>query len=121
MNSGFSWYHSLQVRAEKRLSGGLLAQYSLTWSKFMQAIAYLNPTDPQPEKVISDLDRPLRHVPAWIYEMPFGQRKTLGNSANQVLSMMISGWNVPGIYTYQSGTVLLRGNALLLPGENMPD
>jgi hypothetical protein len=121
MNSGFSWYHSLQVRAEKRLSGGLLAQYSLTWSKFMQAIAYLNPTDPQPEKVISDLDRPIRHVAAWIYELPFGQRKPLGNSANQVLSRMISGWQVQGIYTYQSGRALGFGNALLLPGETMAD
>src|SRR5260370_30552050 len=28
MNSGFSWYHALQMRVEKRLSNGLSAQYS---------------------------------------------------------------------------------------------
>src|SRR5262249_47687840 len=28
MNSGFSWYHALQMRTEKRLSSGLSAQYS---------------------------------------------------------------------------------------------
>src|SRR5205823_9937357 len=50
MNSGYSWYHALQAHVEKRLSNGLSLQYSFTWSKFMQAIAYLNPTDPRPEQ-----------------------------------------------------------------------
>jgi hypothetical protein len=121
MNSGFSWYHALQARVEKRLSGGLFVQYSFTWSKFMQAIAYLNPTDPLPEKVISDLDRPFRSVVSWIYELPFGKGKAWGRSANPVVDRMISGWQVQGIYTNQSGQALGFGNALLLPGETIAD
>ena len=119
MNSGFSWYHGLQVRAEKRLSAGLSAQYSLSWSKFMQAINYLNPTDPIPEKVISDLDRTFRSTLSWIYELPFGRGKRLGAAANQTVSRMISGWQLQGIYTNQSGAPLGFGNALLLPGQSM--
>jgi hypothetical protein len=121
MNSGFSWYHALQTRVEKRLSSGLFVQYSFTWSKFMQAIAYLNPTDPIPEKVISDLDRPFRSVVSWIYELPFGKGKAFNVSSNRAVERMISGWQVQGIYTNQSGQALGFGNALLLPGETMAD
>jgi hypothetical protein len=121
MNAGFSWYHALQMRAEKRLSNGLSVQYSFTWSKFMQAISYLNPTDPRPEKVISDLDRPFRHTVAWIYELPFGNNKGFRISGNKVVSTAVSGWQVQGIFTYQSGQALGFGNALLLPGETMAD
>ena len=121
MNSGFSWYHAFQMRAEKRLSAGLSAGYSFTWSKFMQAIAYLNPTDPTPEKVISDLDRPFHSVATVLYELPFGQGKQWGASGNKVLSRVISGWQIQSIFTEQSGQALGFGNALLLPGQTMAD
>ena len=32
-NIGYSWYHSMQVRLEKRFSQGLNASMSYTWSK----------------------------------------------------------------------------------------
>ena len=121
MNSGFSWYHGLQARAEKRLSAGLSAQYSFSWSKFMEATSYLNPTDIQPAKVISDLDRSFRSTVSWIYELPFGKGKHLGSSANPVMSRIISGWQLQGVYTNQSGAPLGFGNALLLPGKTMAD
>jgi hypothetical protein len=87
----------------------------------MQAIAYLNPTDPRPEKVISDLDRPFRHVVAWIYELPFGQNKQWRVSGNRVVSTAVSGWQLQGVFTYQSGQALGFGNALLNPGATMAD
>jgi hypothetical protein len=120
-NPGFSWYHGFQLRAEKRFSGGLSAGYSFTWSKFMQAINYLNPTDPTPEKVISDLDRPFRSVGTVVYELPFGQGKPWGNSTNKVVSRVISGWQIQNVFTWQSGQALAFGNALLLPGQTMAD
>jgi TonB dependent receptor len=119
MNSGFSWYHGFQLRAERRLSGGLAVGYSFTWSKFMQAINYLNPTDPTPEKVISDLDRPFHSVATVVYELPFGQGKRWGNSGNKVVSLAISGWQVQSIFTEQSGQALGFGDALLLPGQTI--
>ena len=39
---GYSWYHALQVRAEKRLSHGYTMQLSYTWSKTMDATEFLN-------------------------------------------------------------------------------
>jgi hypothetical protein len=121
MNSGFSWYHGMQLRAEKRLTAGLSAQYSFSFSKFMQATSYLNATDLQPEKVISDLDHTYRSVVTWIYELPFGKGKPLGGSAGTAVSRVISGWQVQGVYTNQTGRPLAFGNALLLPGKTLAD
>jgi len=87
----------------------------------MQAISYLNPTDPRPEKVISDLDRPFRHVVAWIYELPFGQGKAMRISGSKAVSTAVSGWQVQGVFTYQSGQALGFSNAQLMPGETMAD
>src|SRR5439155_12244216 len=44
LNLGYSWYHSMQVRFEKRFSAGLNASLSYTWSKMMEAVSFLNPT-----------------------------------------------------------------------------
>jgi hypothetical protein len=115
-NGGASWYHGLQARVEKRFSGGFYGSYSFSWSKFMEAITYLNPADTRPEHVVSDQDRPFRSVVTWGYELPFGAGKSIGNSVNRVVSTAISGWQMQGIYTYQSGQALGFGNAILLCG-----
>jgi hypothetical protein len=109
-NQGYSWYHSLQVNAEKRFSRGYTFLLSYTFSKFMQATEYLNPSDPAPAEVISDLDRPHRVSISAVYELPFGPGKAIGNSTNAVLSRIIGGWQLNGIYTYQSGFPLNFGN-----------
>jgi len=113
MNSGFSWYHALQMRLEKRLSSGLSAQYSFSWSKMMEAISYLNATDLAPEKVISDQDRTFRSAVTMLYELPLGPGKPWSSPSN-VLSKMMGGWQVQGVYTNQSGQALGFGNAILL-------
>ena len=93
-NAGFSWFHSFQGRIEKRFSRGLAAQYSFTWAKWMQATSYLNATDRIPEKVISDLDRPFRHVLTAIYELPFGPHKYLLEFREQ--GHRAPGWRLAG-------------------------
>jgi hypothetical protein len=118
-NGGSSWYHAFQARAEKRFSSGLYASYSFTWSKYMEAISYLNPVDTHPEHVISDQDRPFRSAVTTVYELPIGTGKRWANSGNPLVSRAISGWQVQGIYTNQSGQALGFGNAILLcaPGD----
>jgi len=62
MNAGYDWYHSLQVRVERRLKSGLSGSLSYTWSKMMEATSYLNDGDIRPEEVIASNDRTHR---AW--------------------------------------------------------
>jgi hypothetical protein len=111
-NVGYSWYHSMQVRVERRFSAGLSASLSYTWSKLMEAVSFLNATDLRPEEVISSQDRTHRTAVTWLYELPFGRGKMLGGPSNAVVSKLISGWQVQGIYTAQSGAPLGFGNAI---------
>jgi hypothetical protein len=49
-----------------------------------------------------------------MYELPFGRGKLLHGPSNAIVSKMISGWQVQGIYTAQSGAALGFGNAIFL-------
>jgi hypothetical protein len=113
-SQGYSWYHSMQVRYEKRFSAGFLSTVSWTWSKLMEARSYLNAGDPMPEKVISDQDRTHRLAITAIYEFPLGKGKRWGNSWKGFGSKVISGWQVSGIYQWQTGPALGFGNAIFV-------
>src|SRR6185503_5436496 len=113
-NIGYSWYHSMQLRLEKRFSQGLNATVSYTWSKTMEALGFLNPTDTRLEEVISSQDRTHRLAVVWLYELPFGRGKRLISSAPAVVSHLVGGWQLQGIYTAQSGAALGFGNVIFL-------
>ena len=50
---GKLWYDSLQVNATKRYSTSLVASLAYTWSKNLDATAFLNSQDPRPTKALS--------------------------------------------------------------------
>jgi hypothetical protein len=124
-NDGYSWYHSLQLNLEKRFSKGYTVNAAYTYSKFMEAVEYLNAADPRPTQVISGEDRPHRFVVSGIYELPFGKGRQFLAGVNRVAAHFVSGWQVSGIYAFQSGPMLNFGNviyfgdpkAIRLPGD----
>jgi hypothetical protein len=84
----------------------------------MEATDLLNPGDPRPTEMISAFDTPHRVAISWIYELPFGRGKPYGDSNNPVVSRLLSGWQVTGIYAYQEGPPLnFSTNAIYLGGE----
>jgi hypothetical protein len=109
-NIGYSWYHSMQIRLEKRFSKGLSSSVSYTWSKTMEALSFLNAGDARLEEVISSQDRAHRIAVTWLYEIPFGRGKALAGHSNRIVSHVISGWQLQGIYVLQSGAPLAFGN-----------
>ena len=111
-DGGFSWYHSMQLRVDKRFSRGYTLQAAYTWSKFMEAVEKLNPTDIAPHHVISDQDRPQRIVLSGIYELPVGKGRRWLSSTNAILNGIAGGWSVQGIYQGQSGPPIGFGNIL---------
>jgi hypothetical protein len=110
--AGYSYYHSLQVAAEKRMSQGLSFQLSWTWSKFMEATSYLNDTDASLEKVISDLDFTHRFVLSTIYELPLGRGRKWFSQLPYAAEILLGGWQLQGWYEGQSGDTLGFGNAI---------
>jgi hypothetical protein len=119
-NTGYTWYHSLQIRGEKRFSRGLNATVSYTWSKTMEALGYLNAVDTRLEEVISSQDRTHRLAVTAMWELPFGRGKLI-HPSNRIVSGIIGGWQVQGIYTAQSGAALGFGNSIFLGDlKNIP-
>jgi hypothetical protein len=86
-------------------------QGTYTWSKFMEAIAKLNPGDPAPTHVISDLDRQHHLAITGIWELPFGTNRPWLNQRG-VLRAVAGGWSFQGVYQAQSGPPLNWGNIL---------
>src|SRR5262245_14471042 len=109
-NEGYSWYHSLQASMNKRFSNGYTLGVSYTFSKFMEAVEFLNADDPRPTEIISGSDRPHRFTMSGIYELPFGKGRKFFGGANKAASYVISGWQISTVYQYQSGVPIGFGN-----------
>jgi hypothetical protein len=112
--NGYSWYHSFQVLTERRFRNGFTAQFNWVWSKFMEATAFLNNTDPLPAKLISDLDRMHVFHSTVIYELPFGRGKPLFSGAHGIVQVLVGGWQADALWQHQTGGPLGFGNALLV-------
>jgi hypothetical protein len=117
LNDGSSWYHSLQVRVEKRLSHGLSVLGNYMFSKLLEQRVWLNPQDARPTKMIADEDRPHRVVISGSYDLPFGRGKRFGGGSRALVDHLIGGWALNGIYTWMSGAPLNWGNVIYFGGD----
>ena len=111
-NEGLSWYHALQSGLEKRFGAGYTIGASYTYSRFMEQVDFLNAGDPEPTKVISSQDVPHRLTVNGIWELPFGRGRRFGANVPASASAIIGGWQIQGIYTYQTGFPIGFGNII---------
>jgi len=111
---GYSWYHALQLRGEKRFSAGVSAGVSYTFSKNMDATGFLNAADPVINRSISSLDRPHRFNLHAIVELPFGKGRKLASHLPTAVDYVIGGWQLNTIFTYQTGAPQSFGNIIFL-------
>jgi hypothetical protein len=111
-SGGFSWYHALEVRAEKRISNGLTLQGNFAWSKFMEATRKLNPTDAHPTHFVSSVDRPFNFTSSGLYELPFGKGRQFLSAARGPVDQILGGWSLQAIYQKRSGAPLTFGNII---------
>ena len=122
-NDGKTWYSSAQFGLNKRFTKGYTLGVSYTWSKWEQATEYLNATDADPTRMISDLDVTNRLAISGIYELPFGRGKRFMADANGVTEALLGGWQIQGVYTYQTGfpvgfgDVFYNGGDIALPAD----
>jgi hypothetical protein len=129
---GFSIYHALTLRADKRFSSGLSFLASYTKSKLIddvsQTVSFLGPAgnkqdayDRRAERAVSTQDVPQRLVLSYVYELPIGRGKPFLKNVRSWSSWLVSGWQINGITTFQSGTPLVitsANNAFLFsPGQ----
>jgi hypothetical protein len=124
-NQGISNYQSLQVRIEKRFSGGLSGLVSYTWGKALtDAVDHLstsgagngvdvgvsrtpqNPFNRAAEYGPAEFDVTQRFVTSAIWEIPYGRGRAHGSNANRGLDALLGGWQISPIITIQSGLAL---------------
>jgi hypothetical protein len=111
-NVGYSWYHAMQSRIERRFAQGFTFQLSHTWSKAMEAREFLNPADIRPYEVISDLDRTQAWRASAIWELPFGRGRRWGGNTSTFVNFLAGGWQLNGLWQNQSGQPLSFGNRI---------
>ena len=85
---------------------------SYTFSKWQQAVNLLNASDPAPVREISDNDAPHRINISSVWALPFGKGRALMANSNGVVSRIVGGWELSGIWSIQSGFALPWGNVI---------
>ncbi len=120
-----SVYHALTAKVEKRFSNGLSFLGSYTFGKiidtvsgsvpnFGSSITAQNNNCLSCERGRSDVDARHRLVVSYTYELPFGRGKRLLSTIPGALDLILGGWQIAGITTFQSGS---PANATV-PGDN---
>ena len=111
---GFSSYHALQTKLEKRFSKGLLFINAFTWSKAIDnASGHLetangdnsrvNLANVAADKGVSSYDQTLNNTTSLVYELPFGKNQRFGGGMPRVVDAFLGGWKMTGINTATSG------------------
>jgi TonB dependent receptor len=111
-NNGYSWYHALQVRAEKRFSDDYTMNVDYTWSKFMEATSFLNAGDTSLYRSISQYDRPQRIAVTGIWNIPFGRGRRFGSNLPKAADWAIGQWQLNAFIAQQSGPPLAFGDVI---------
>lgn len=102
-----STYHAMQSSFRKRLSGGLQFDGSYTWAKALDnGMSHQNSYDIRSSRSLASFDVSHRFVLGFVYELPLGRNRLLLANANRLTDILIGGWQVNGIATYQTGTPL---------------
>lgn len=151
-NGGDSIYHAAQFAARRRFDrAGLLLNMAYTLGKSIDNLSLdpvhasvgggltttssRTPADARNyrnERARSDYDQ--RHVLniAGVYELPFGRGRTWLGNAGRALDLLVGGWSISGLYTYQSGepftvrsgaltrNASAQSRAALAPGASLP-
>jgi hypothetical protein len=111
---GYSWFHSMQSRIEKRMAHGFTLQVSYTWSKAMEATSFLNGADPMPYESLGDIDRAHRIVGSGIWELPVGKGRKFGSQMPKMLEFFAGGWQLSGAMQRQSGQPIGWGQMIIV-------
>ncbi len=115
MPFGFSNYHGLQWKIEKRSRTGFYFLNSFTWSKAIdnssQALDSNNGNGPSVQNIydlnadrgLSNYHRTVNNVTSVVYELPLGKGRRFLGSANAITDALLGGWQVNGIVNLRTG------------------
>jgi hypothetical protein len=96
-------FHSLQVRAEQRFSSGLMFQGNFTWASafdFSNTYFFWNHNidygrEDNVRRFVFNMNS--------VYELPFGKGRKFMNNAARGVDLVLGGWQLSGLATWESG------------------
>ena len=116
---GQSLYNALQATYNHRISKGLTALVSYTYSKFLDNVegnnswSYNGPGNwgngaannynLAAEKSVDAGDIPHALVASYTYQLPIGRGKSLGHDMGRAVDSVAGGWEISGIATFRKG------------------
>jgi hypothetical protein len=142
-NDDNSTYHSLQTSFRRRLSQSFSGEFNYTWSKSLGNSAAGNantgdtttserdPRNRQLQKGLLIFHRTHTFKTHGTWELPFGPNRPLLAAAPGWIQRIVEGWNVSGIFSWNTGqplsittarrTLDSRGNGTAAASANTPD
>lgn len=102
-----SFYHSLQVSANKRFSKGLQMQLAYTWAKNLDdGLSHQDSYNIRADRALTSIDVAHRAVIAGVFELPVGRGRRWGTNWTKPMDLLLGGWQFNGITTLSTGTPL---------------
>ncbi len=108
--AGWSKFHALNLRLERRFDSGLSFLTAYTFAKSIDtdsggsfSTPNLNPANFQLDVGPSDFDINHRVVASAVYELPFGRGKRFGGDMSRAADLLLGGWQINAIPSWQSG------------------
>jgi hypothetical protein len=116
-NAATSDYHGLQLKYDKRFSGGLTVLTHYTWSRMIDdasvtdgnltwlggTTSFQNPLDLSMERSLSQHDVEHRFVATGDWQLPFGRERRFGSGVSRLADAVLGGWEVSAFFLLQSG------------------
>ncbi len=114
-NGGYTRYDSMQVEFRRRLANGLLIQSNYSWAKGFSSSRFSFRT-PRVNTLNSGTPGYIAHSfkVNWVYELPFGQGKSLFGGVGNLVNQFVGGWEFHGTGRVQTGRIQDLGNVKLV-------
>lgn len=121
---GSSTYNAFTLRLEKRFAHGFSVLTAFTGGKEITDTApwvvnYLEPAPVYQDEYNHRADRSVapediarRLVVSYVYELPFGRGKAFLGHSPYLLDLLLGGWQLNGITSYQTGTPVVVTNSI---------
>jgi hypothetical protein len=103
LNTGRSWYNSLQSQYRMRVRNDINVNVSHTFSKSISRTGYLDPQNSIMQQGLVSSDRPHRFVASMILQLPIGRGRRFLNRSHGLVSRLVSGWEQTIIMNMMSG------------------
>jgi hypothetical protein len=121
LNTGRSWYTSLQSLYTLRMRNGINLNVNYTFAKNEQRTGYLDPQNDIMQQGVTQYDRPHRFVASIISQAPFGRGHRWLNHTHGLVGRLVNGWEQTIIFNVMSGMPwALPTNAIYLKDARIP-